>query len=149
MLSSLAARGLHHKNKALTKNIYSYFEILISEVNRTCDWTDGKWVKDSSIVYGQGILSGYPHCKVDYRQNCKRNKADSPYVGYRWVLMDEKCEAKRIRFTREHFLATVANKTIVFIGDSLTRNMFQALACLLYVPSNKTKMVEYNMYRYR
>ena len=120
-----------------------------AEVNRSCDWMNGKWIQDPSIVYGKGALSGYPHCRVDYRQNCKRNEVNSPYLGYRWILVDKKCERKRLRFRRDTFLKVVANKRIAFIGDSLTRNMFQSLACLLYVPSNNKKMIEHHMYKYR
>ena len=110
---------------------------------------DGKWVRDTSIIYRKGVLAGYRHCLVDDRQNCKRSKADSPYVGYRWVLNNKNCEAKRIRFTRERFLTIIRNKKIAFVGDSLTRNMFQSLACLLYVPFNQYRMMEEHMYRYR
>jgi hypothetical protein len=120
-----------------------------SKSDRICDWMDGKWVRDTSRVYPEGVLNGYRHCLVDDRQNCKRNKADSPYVGYRWVLNNENCEAERIRFTRDLFLTTVRNKKIAFVGDSLTRNMFQSLACLLYVPLSKYQMIEEHMYRYR
>ena len=110
---------------------------------------NGKWVQDTTIVYREGALSGYRHCLVDDRQNCKRNRNDSPYLGYRWALIDKSCEAKRIRFTRKRFLSTVSNKKIAFVGDSLTRNMFQSLACLLYVPFDKKEMVEEHMYKYR
>ena len=110
---------------------------------------NGKWVRNTSIVYPEGILSGYRHCLVDNRQNCRRNNPDAPYLGYRWVLIDDGCEAKRIAFTRERFLTTVKNMKIAFVGDSLTRNMFQSLACLLYVPFNDKIMVEDHMYRYR
>ena len=110
---------------------------------------NGKWVRDSSIVYRKGTLSGYRHCLVDDRQNCKRNNEDSHYIGYRWVLIDESCEAKRIAFTRRCFLATVKNMKIAYIGDSLTRSMFQSLACLLYVPFNENKMIEEHMHRYK
>lgn len=121
----------------------------ILETDRTCDWMDGKWVRDTRLVYREGTPSGYRHCLVDDRQNCKRNNAHSHYLGYRWVLNDESCEAKRITFTRGRFLSTVKNMKIAFVGDSLTRNMFQSLVCLLYVPLNKNKMVEEHMYRYR
>ncbi|XP_028401916.1 protein trichome birefringence-like 6 isoform X2 [Dendronephthya gigantea] len=118
------------------------------EVDRNCDWTSGRWVRDKNIVYGEGALAGYRHCLVDHRQNCKRNQVNVTHLGYRWVLNDENCEASRISFTRRRFLTLVQNKKIAFIGDSLTRNMFQSLACLLYVPFKK-EMVEEHMYRYR
>ncbi len=133
----------------LSLNILYCWNILELDHNRTCDWMDGQWVRDKTIVYREGALWGYRHCLVDDRQNCKRNKADSPYLGYRWVFADKNCEAKRIRFTRERFLTTVSDRKIAFVGDSLTRNMFQSLACLLYVPFNKNMMIEEHMYRYR
>ena len=121
----------------------------ISEFYYDCDQTDGLWVKDTSLEYGKGILSNYTKCRVDHRHNCKRHKKDSTYLGERWVLTDKNCEANRIRFTRQRFLEKIKNRKVAFIGDSLTRNMFQSLACLLYQPNNRTKMIEDNMYRYR
>lgn len=110
---------------------------------------NGKWVRNTSIVYPEGTLSGYQHCSVDHRQNCRRINPDAPYLGYQWVLSDEKCESKRVAFTRKRFLTRVKDMKIAFVGDSLTRNMFQSLARLLYVPFNNKIMVEEHMYRYR
>ena len=129
--------------------IFPRVSIIVENSRTSCDWTDGSWVKDTSVKRGEGPLQGYSSCRVDYRQNCKRNDINAPYLGYRWVLKNTECEAKRVRFTRTLFLSTVRNKRIVFIGDSLTRNMFQSLACLLHVPRNKKKMIEDHMYRYR
>ena len=86
---------------------------------------------------------------MDPRQNCQKKNASTSYLQYRWVLNDEKCESKRLRFTRELFLSIVQNRSILFIGDSLTRNMFQSLVCLLYVPNDKGKTIEDHKYRYR
>jgi hypothetical protein len=128
---------------------YTHATSVIVEDRHTCDWMNGTWVKDTSIKRGEGVLKGYLSCRVDQRQNCKRNDPNAPYLGYRWILNDPVCEAKRARFTRTLFLSTVRNKKIVFIGDSLTRNMFQSLACLLHVPRDRKKMIEDHTYRYR
>ena len=129
--------------------LYIRISFLFSDINGKCDWADGKWVKDLSIKDGEGILKGYRTCRVDPRQHCKKKNASTSYLHYRWVLNDADCEAKRLRFTRELFLSTVQNRSILFVGDSLSRNMFQSLACLLYVANNKGKTIEDNQFRYR
>ena len=106
-------------------------------------------MNDSSIEYGLDNLGGYHYCSVDYRQNCKRNTPRSPYLKYRWVLNDQRCEEKRARFQRDRFLEVVRNKKILFIGDSLTRNQFQSLACLLYVRTEPKYVIKDHLYRYR
>ena len=95
---------------------------------------DGKWVRETRLVYREGTPSGYRHCLVDDRQSCRRNNAHSHYLGYRWVLNDDGCEAKRITFTRRYFLSTVKNMKIAFVGDSFNKEYVPVFGMLAVRP---------------
>lgn len=79
---------------------------------------EGVWVpRDSS----QGF--GYKSCQVDVRQNCSKNDV-------RWVpAVKPGCSYRS--FTPRDFLTCTRDKKILWIGDSLSRNHFQSLICLL------------------
>ncbi|CAN6849789.1 unnamed protein product [Brassica oleracea] len=90
----------------------------------SCDIFDGAWVSDDSDpVY----LPGYcPY--VEDKFNCFKNgRPDSGFLRHRW--QPHGCSVPR--FDGEKMLKILRGKRLVFVGDSLNRNMWESLVCLL------------------
>ncbi|XP_019200172.1 PREDICTED: protein trichome birefringence-like 14 isoform X2 [Ipomoea nil] len=90
-----------------------------------CNYAKGKWVPDSKHPLYSGLgckqwLSDMWACRLTQR-------TDFSYEGYRW--QPEKCEMPD--FEGSNFLKRMQDKTIAFIGDSLGRQQFQSLMCMV------------------
>ncbi|PWA73902.1 PMR5 N-terminal domain, PC-Esterase [Artemisia annua] len=101
-----------------------------------CDIFDGRWVRDDSKPY-------YPagSCPfVDKDMNCHLNgRPDNEYVKWRWQPFG--CDIPSLNAT--DFLERLRGKKMVFVGDSLNRNMWESLVCILR-HSLKYKRRDYN-----
>ncbi|KHN26901.1 hypothetical protein glysoja_035540 [Glycine soja] len=99
-----------------------------------CDIFDGKWVRDGSKPY-------YPlgSCRlIDRDFNCHRNgRPDAEYVKWRW--QPNGCIIPSLNAT--DFLERLRGQRLVFVGDSLNRNMWESLVCILRQSINKKKRV--------
>ncbi|XP_074319089.1 protein trichome birefringence-like 4 [Silene latifolia] len=97
---------------------------VIGEKSGSCDIFDGKWVvDDSDPVYPPGSC---PY--LDYAFNCFNNgRLDLDYLRYRWHPYG--CDIPR--FDGVKMLEMLKGKRMVFVGDSLNRNMWQSLVCSL------------------
>ncbi|KAL0286899.1 UNVERIFIED_CONTAM: protein trichome birefringence-like 1 [Sesamum calycinum] len=89
-----------------------------------CDIFDGKWVKDDSPpLYERGSC---PH--IDEPFNCYLNgRPDYGYENYRW--QPHHCKLPRLDGGK--MLNFFRGKRIVYVGDSLNRNMWESMVCLL------------------
>ncbi|XP_021835405.1 protein trichome birefringence-like 4 isoform X2 [Spinacia oleracea] len=89
-----------------------------------CDIFDGRWVYDESYpVYGP---SSCPY--VDHQFSCFNNgRHDLGYLKYRWQPYG--CDIPR--FDAKKMMEMLRGKRLVFVGDSLSRNMCQSLICHL------------------
>ncbi|CAM0881699.1 unnamed protein product [Alopecurus aequalis] len=92
-----------------------------------CDLFDGRWVHDPA---------GYPlyeaaECPLLSDQvTCRRNgRPDNGYEHWRW--QPKGCRGST-RFHGTEALEQCRNRRLVFVGDSLNRNMWESLACILY-----------------
>ncbi|KAH7679877.1 PC-Esterase protein [Dioscorea alata] len=85
---------------------------------------NGKWVKDESYpLYTEG---SYPH--IDEAFNCFLNgRLDKSYQKLRWK--PNECNIPRLNGS--DMLERLRGKRLVFIGDSLNRNMWESLVCVL------------------
>ncbi|EEF36005.1 protein PMR5 [Ricinus communis] len=96
----------------------------------TCALFVGTWVKDDTYPLYQSS-----HCPViDPQFNCQMyGRPDSDYLKYRWQPLN--CELPR--FNGVEFLLKMKGKTVMFVGDSLGRNQWESLICLILatVPS--------------
>ncbi|GMI63324.1 TRICHOME BIREFRINGENCE [Hibiscus trionum] len=89
-----------------------------------CDLFDGKWVKDDSYpLYKPGSCSF-----IDEQFSCVANgRADEGYEKLKWK--PNGCTLPRLN--GGHMLELLRGKRVVFVGDSLNRNMWESLICIL------------------
>ncbi|KAG9131895.1 hypothetical protein Leryth_019139 [Lithospermum erythrorhizon] len=99
-----------------------------TEIERKCDYTEGKWVKDK-----KGPLYKGTSCNtIKDGQNCmSHGRPDKGYLYWRW--MPKECELSR--FDPKMFLEIVRNKHVAFVGDSIARNQLESLMCMLATAS--------------
>lgn len=96
-----------------------------SAKGKACNFGKGKWVKDSTRPFYSGFgckqwLSSMWACRLTQRR-------DFEYEKFRWK--PKTCEMKK--FTGSKFLKRMKDKTLAFIGDSLGRQQFQSLMCMV------------------
>ncbi|XP_042457207.1 protein trichome birefringence-like [Zingiber officinale] len=91
---------------------------------KSCDLFQGKWVKDDSYpLYAEGSC---PH--IDEPFDCYHNgRPDQAYQKLRWQPTG--CNIPRLNAT--DMLERLRGKRLVFVGDSLNRNMWESLVCVL------------------
>lgn len=103
---------------------------------RKCDIFDGRWVRDE----GKPLypLGSCPY--VDKEEDCHLNKRpDREYLKWRW--QPKHCNIPSLNAT--DFLERLRGKRLVFVGDSLNRNMWESLVCILrHSVANKKKVYE-------
>ncbi|CAM0943809.1 unnamed protein product [Alopecurus aequalis] len=89
-----------------------------------CDMFSGNWVRDDSYpLYQEGSCSN-----VGESFNCFGNgRPDKAYQRLRWKPSG--CSIPRLNQT--DMLERLRGKRLVFVGDSLNRNMWQSLICIL------------------
>ncbi|KAL8144627.1 protein trichome birefringence-like [Apium graveolens] len=89
-----------------------------------CDFFDGEWVKDDSYpLYKPGSCS-----LIDEQFNCFLNsRPDQEFQQYKWK--PKGCSLPRL--DGRHMLEMLRGKRLVFVGDSLNRNMWESLVCIL------------------
>ncbi|KAL8150136.1 hypothetical protein V2J09_019944 [Rumex salicifolius] len=107
-----------------------------SDLSRSCDIFDGKWVKnDAKPYYPPGSC---PYVDRDF--NCFSNgRPDDDFVKWKWK--PHGCQLPRLNAT--DFLERLRGKKLVFVGDSLNRNMWESLVCILrHKVQNKKKVYE-------
>ncbi|XP_047945279.1 protein trichome birefringence-like 5 [Salvia hispanica] len=113
----------------------------VAEKLRNCDMYSGKWVKDEGYpLYRAGSC---PY--VDEAFDCQSNgRPDFGYTQWRWK--PHGCELPR--FSATDFLVRLRGKRLMLVGDSMNRNQFESLLCLLRegLP-DKSKMYETHGYK--
>ncbi|CAK9148445.1 unnamed protein product [Ilex paraguariensis] len=89
-----------------------------------CNLFDGNWVRDESYpLYEPGSCS-----LIDQQFNCIRNgRPDKDYQKLKWK--PKGCTLPRLNGS--HMLEILRGKRLVFVGDSLNRNMWESLVCIL------------------
>ncbi|KAL5974667.1 Protein trichome birefringence-like 36 [Asimina triloba] len=104
---------------------------------RRCDLSVGRWVYDESYpLYKTSCpyLSGKVSCE-------KNGRPDSDYQKWRW--QPRGCKLRR--FDALGFLAKMRKKRIMLVGDSIMRNQWESLVCLVEsVIPPQMKTVTYN-----
>ncbi|KAF8783928.1 hypothetical protein HU200_000101 [Digitaria exilis] len=90
----------------------------------SCDMFHGHWVRDDSYpLYPEGSC---PH--IDEPFDCYLNgRRELAYQKLRW--QPSGCSVPRLNAT--DMLERLRGKRLVFVGDSLNRNMWESLVCIL------------------
>ncbi|XP_027342958.1 protein trichome birefringence-like 41 [Abrus precatorius] len=111
--------------------IFSLVFGLVLEVNgesldsKQCDLFSGRWVKDETYPLYQ--LAMCPVTEKGFR--CESNgRRDHTYTHYRW----QPSACNLLRFDGRDFLEKMRGKSIMFVGDSLSRNQWYSLICMLH-----------------
>lgn len=97
-----------------------------------CYLFKGKWVVDDS--YPLYAASSCPF--IDSGFDClKHGRSDTQYLKYAW--QPDSCNLPR--FNGLDLLRKWRGKKVMFVGDSLSENQWQSLACLLHASAPKSK----------
>ncbi|OEL21081.1 Protein trichome birefringence [Dichanthelium oligosanthes] len=106
-----------------------------------CDVFDGTWVRDDAAWYPLYEAAECPF--LSDQVACRRNgRPDSGYEQWRW--QPRGCGG-RTRLGGAEALELCRDKRLVFVGDSLNRNMWESLACILYAAlpdRSRTRIVD-------
>lgn len=86
------------------------------------DLLTGSWIHTPYVEH-----DGYRHCAIHIHQDCR--SSNTSYLDYSWKPTRDDCPVQKLQLTS--FMQSFANKSIVFVGDSLARNQLQSLQCLL------------------
>ncbi|CAL5396108.1 unnamed protein product [Camellia sinensis] len=89
-----------------------------------CDLFDGRWVRDDAKPYYPGGSCPY----IDRDFDCHLNRRpDDGFLKWKWQPYG--CDIPSLNAT--DFLERLRGKKLVFVGDSLNRNMWESLVCIL------------------
>ncbi|XP_031276992.1 protein trichome birefringence-like 2 isoform X1 [Pistacia vera] len=101
-----------------------------------CDIFDGRWLRDDSKPYYPAGSCPY----IDKDFDCHINgRPDDGYVKWKWQPYG--CDIPSLNAT--DFLERLRDKKLVFVGDSLNRNMWESLVCILrHSVRNKKRVYE-------
>ncbi|KAK6922254.1 PC-Esterase [Dillenia turbinata] len=89
-----------------------------------CNIFDGRWARDDSKPYYPPGSCPY----IDRDFDCHLNgRPDDGYLKWKWQPND--CDIPNMNAT--DFLERLRGKKLVFVGDSLNRNMWESLVCIL------------------
>ncbi|KAL5545783.1 hypothetical protein UlMin_005470 [Ulmus minor] len=104
-----------------------------------CDYSYGRWVRDESRLL-ESYDESCPFLDPGFR--CTQNgRKDQGYRQWRW--QPNGCDLPR--FNASDFLERTRNGRIVFAGDSIGRNQWESLLCMLAQGvSNKSTIYEVN-----
>ncbi|KAK8497569.1 hypothetical protein V6N12_037442 [Hibiscus sabdariffa] len=94
------------------------------KVMNGCDLTKGKWVYDESYpLYTNGSCP-----LIDEGFNCDTNgRRDRNYMKWKWQPQD--CDFPS--FNAAKMLDLIRGKRLVFVGDSINRNQWESMLCML------------------
>ncbi|CAN0902174.1 Protein PMR5 [Linum grandiflorum] len=102
------------------------------QTNRTagCALFEGSWVRDDSYpLYSSSTCSF-----IDRNFNCEYyGRPDFTYPKYRWQPLS--CELPR--FDGLQFLQRMSGKSMMFVGDSIGRDQFESLICMIMATAPK------------
>ncbi|XP_073143900.1 protein PMR5 [Henckelia pumila] len=121
-VSSAVLAGLKNNHAARGNNGHYKAPSLQANVS-SCDLFSGSWVRDESYPVYQ---SSCPI--IDPEFNCQMyGRPDTDYLKYRW--QPSNCQIPR--FNGLYFAMKMRGKSIMFVGDSLGRNQWQSLVCMI------------------
>ncbi|GAY41084.1 hypothetical protein CUMW_056760 [Citrus unshiu] len=92
---------------------------------RDCDITNGRWAYDESYPLYTNTTCPF----IDEGFNCMSNgRLDKHYIKWKWQPHD--CDIPRFNATK--MLELIRGKRLVFVGDSINRNQWESMLCMLF-----------------
>ncbi|OAY76313.1 Protein trichome birefringence-like 11 [Ananas comosus] len=107
--------------------------------SENCDLTEGEWVWEE----GRRLIYEPAECPfVDEGFRCTENgRPDSFYADWRW----RPANCNLPRFDARNMLEKLRDKRLAFVGDSIGRNQWESLLCMLSTAvQNKSSIYEVN-----
>ncbi|KAL8031975.1 hypothetical protein ABFX02_13G063400 [Erythranthe guttata] len=106
----------------------------LTNAEKRCDLFEGRWVLSGG---GGSDVYDYSSCPFIQKEfNCINNgRSDHLYLKYSW--QPHACNLSR--FDGVELLRKYKGKSIMFVGDSLSRNQWLSLICMLYTAVPETK----------
>lgn len=96
----------------------------LTQKGDNCDVFDGNWVWDETYPLYHSSNCSF----LDQGFRCSENgRPDAFYTKWRWQPKD--CDLPR--FDARKMLENLRNKRLVFVGDSIGRNQWESLLCML------------------
>ncbi|XP_057954482.1 LOW QUALITY PROTEIN: protein trichome birefringence-like 9 [Malania oleifera] len=111
----------------------------IAAAEEACDYSNGRWVWDDHPP-ASAYTENCPFLDPGFR--CRQNgRPDEDYLKWRW--QPKGCDLPR--FNASDLLERSWNGRIVFVGDSLGRNQWESMVCMLaQAVSNQSTIYEEN-----
>ncbi|XP_021775658.1 protein trichome birefringence-like 43 [Chenopodium quinoa] len=123
--------------KASNFNINYSVGIPNEKTKQNCNIFDGRWVYKPEDRNASYDARNCPF--VEEKMSCHKNgRPDFEFLKWRWEAND--CEIPV--FNGKDMLERLRNKRVILVGDSLNRNMWESLACLLHssIPSSNVQL---------
>ncbi|GAB4824543.1 Protein pmr5 [Ancistrocladus abbreviatus] len=139
LLVGLSHRGHHHRghHHHHHENNQNGLPPLIQANMTSCNLFMGSWIYDDSYPLYQSSQCPF----IDPEFNCQLyGRPDSDYLKYRW----EPAGCDPPRFNGVDYLMRMRGKTVMFVGDSLGRNQWESLICMITasVPNSQTLFIK-------
>ncbi|KAK8622617.1 hypothetical protein V6N13_117526 [Hibiscus sabdariffa] len=130
--------GYRHGYHMIFSSIAFSIIFLISLFDRVestgtgCDYFKGSWVQDDSYPLYNSASCPFINKAFDCQKN---GRPDKLYLKYKW----KPTACSLPRFNGLDFLRKMKGKKILFVGDSISVNMWQSLLCMVHAAVPQAK----------
>ncbi|KAF3543574.1 hypothetical protein DY000_02001796 [Brassica cretica] len=136
-LGSDQNRNVSHRNRAALDAAGGVGKVALKGSKQTsgCNLFQGRWIFDASYPFYDSSMCPF----IDSEFNCF-GRPDKQFLNYSWQPYS--CSIPR--FDGQAFLNKWRGKRVMFVGDSLSLNMWESLACMIHssVPDSKTTFIK-------
>ncbi|KAL0673924.1 hypothetical protein Bca4012_001905 [Brassica carinata] len=136
-LGSDQNRNVSHRNRAALDAAGGVGIVALKGRKQTsgCNLFQGRWIFDASYPFYDSSMCPF----IDSEFNCF-GRPDKQFLKYSW--QPDSCSIPR--FDGQAFLNKWRGKRVMFVGDSLSLNMWESLACMIHssVPDSKTTFIK-------
>ncbi|XP_051113210.1 protein PMR5 [Andrographis paniculata] len=124
-VSSVVLVGLRKQQQQRSHSSSNRRPMMLRGNQSSCALFTGSWVRDETYT---PIYQSSTCPFIDAEFNCQMfGRPDTDYLKYRW--QPENCQIPR--FNGVEFATRMRGKSVMFVGDSLGRNQWQSLVCMI------------------